>query len=125
MKKITRGISKDFADKFKKCELYKLYEDHKDELLVGVRNNYLNLYYNCDSIAKIKFNKGSIYCEIDKYYISKDKPQKTEPKEICNQYEEIKKQSNKKATPEKKAQSKLVLLNNMNKDSNWFCVDVE
>jgi len=134
-KKITRGISKDFAEAFKQSELYKLYGKHKDELFIGVRNNYLNLYYNCDSIAKIKYKKRDekIYCEIDKYYIDgnhhnskeKEKRYKIEQKEICRQYEVIKKHSNDKATPEKKAQSKLVLLNNENLDSNWFCIDVE
>ena len=44
-KKITRGISKDFAEAFKQSELYKLYREHKAELFIGVRNNYLNLYY--------------------------------------------------------------------------------
>lgn len=134
-KKIIRGISTDFADAFKQTELYKLYEDHKDELFIGVRNNYLNLYYNCDSIAKIKYKKRDkkIDCEIDKYYLDgnhynskdKDKRFKIEPKDICIQYEKIKEYSNKKATTEKKAQSKLVLLNNENSQSNWFCIDVE
>lgn len=130
-KKITRGISKDFAEAFKQSELYKLYGEHKDELFIGVRNNYLNLYYNCDSISKTTFIKGSICCEIDKYYLGRskdigiDKRFKTEPKYICIQYEKIKEYSNKKATSEKKAQSKLVLLNNENLDSNWFCIDVE
>lgn len=134
-KKITRGISNDFAKAFKQSELYKLYREHKDELFIGVRNNYLNLYYNCDSIAKIEYKKRDkkIDCEIDKYYLdgnhynSKDKEKryKIEQKEICKQYEVIKKHSNDKATPEKKAQSKLVLLNNENLDSNWFCIDVE
>lgn len=134
-KKITRGISKDFAEAFKQSELYKLYKEHKDELFIGVRNNYLNLYYNCDRIAKIEYKKRDekIDCEIDKYYLdgnhynSKDKEKryKIEEKEICKQYEVIKKYSNDKATPEKKAQSKLVLLNNENLDSNWFCIDIE
>ncbi len=134
-KKITRGISKDFAEAFKQSELYKLYREHKDELFIGVRNNYLNLYYNCDRIAKIEYKKRDekIDCEIDKYYLdgnhynSKDKEKryKIEEKEICKQYEVIKKYSNDKATPEKKAQSKLVLLNNENLDSNWFCIDIE
>ena len=132
-KKILRGISKDFAEAFRECELYRLYENHKDELLIGVRNNYLNLYYNCDSIAKIKYASGSIYCEIDKYYLDgkhyssqgREKRYKIEQNKICEQYQEIKKHSDDKATPEKKAQSKLVLLNNGNKDSNWFCIDVE
>ncbi len=133
--KITRGISKDFAEAFNKSELYKLWGEHKDELFIGVRNDYLNLYYNCDSIAKIEYKKQDekIDCEIDKYYLdgnhynSKDKEKrlKIELKEIYKQFEVIKKHSNNKATPEKKAQSKLVLLNNENLDSNWFCIDVE
>ncbi|MDP3432800.1 MAG: hypothetical protein Q8T04_07535 [Bacteroidota bacterium] len=134
-KKITRGITKDFAAAFKQSELYKLYGEHKDELFIGVRNNYLNLYYNCDSIDKIEYKKRDrkIVCEIDKYYLDgnhynskeKGKRYKIEQIEICKQYEVIKKHSNAKVTPEKKAQSKLVLLNNNNKESNWFCVDVE
>lgn len=132
-KKITRGITKEFAEAFKQSDLYTLYGKHIDELFIGVRNNYLNLYYNCDSIAKIEYKKrdGKIDCEIDKYYLdgnhynSKEKRSKIEQKEICRQYEVIKKYSNDKATPEKKAQSKLVLLNNENIKSNWFCIDVE
>lgn len=134
-RKITRGISTEFAEAFKRCELYALYQEHKDELFIGVRNDYLNLYYNCDRIVKIKYKKRDkkIDCEIDKYYLdgkhynSKDKEKryKIEQQEICKQYEVIKKHSNDKPTPEKKAQSKLVLLNNQNLDSNWFCIDVE
>jgi hypothetical protein len=132
-RKITRGISKNFADAFKESELYGLYEKHRDELFLGVRNNYLNLYYNCDSIAKITYTNGSIRCEIDKYYLDgkhynskeKEKRSKREQSEICEQFNEIIKHSDAKTTPEKKAQSKLVLLNNGNKDSNWFCIDVE
>jgi len=135
VKKITRGISKDFAEAFKQSELYELCADHKDELLIGIRNNYLNLYYNCDSIAKIEYKKQDkeIVCVIDKYYLNgkhysstdKEKRDLIKQSEICKQYEVIKKHSNAKATTEKKAQSKLVLLNNENKDSNWFCIDVE
>ena len=132
-KKITRGISKDFAKAFKLSELYELYGKHKDELFIGVRNNYINLYYNCDSIAKIKYTNGSISCEIDKYYLDgkhynskeKEKRYKIEPVQICEQYEEIKKISDSNKNSEKKAQSKLALLNNGNKNSNWFCIDVE
>jgi hypothetical protein len=134
-KKITRGISKDFAEAFKQSELYKLYKEHKDELFIGVRNNYLNLYYNCDSIAKIIYKKRDkkIECEIERYYIEgipyergdKKKRCKIDQKEIYKQYKVIKKHSDNKVAPEKKAQSKLVLLNNESIDSNWFCIDVE
>ncbi len=132
-KKTTRGISKKFADEFLKSDLYKFYLKHKYELIVGVRNNYLNLYYNCDSIAKIKYSKGSIVCEIDKYYLdgkhysSKDKEKHyvINQSQIIEQYNDIKNNSNAKATKEKKAQSKLVILNNENPCSNWYCLDVE
>ena len=130
-KKITRGISKEFAEKFKKYELYKLCKRHRDEIFIGVRNNYLNLYYNCDSIAKVENKQGKITCEIDKYYLDgrhytgRDKRKKIAPSDIYNNYKVIKVNSSKKATDEKKSQSKLVLLNNSNNDSEWHCFDVE
>jgi hypothetical protein len=134
-KKIIRGISKDFAEAFKKCELYKLYEKHTEELFIGVRNDYLNLYYNCDSIARIEYKKRfkKIICEIDRFYLNgnhynskqKEKRYRIEQSEICKQYQVIKENSEGKKNFEKQAQSKLVLLNNGNKDSNWFCIDVE
>jgi len=130
-----RGLDDDeFADAFKKSELYQLYEAHKDELFLGVRNNYLNLYYNCDSIARITYKKEekSIVCEIDRYYLDgnphKDKGKKAknlQPGEICKEYEKIKKYSNKRNKEEKKAQSILIINNNKNKSSNWFCIDIE
>lgn len=133
-KKITRGISEEFADEFKNCDLYSLYEQHKDELFIGVRNNYLNLYYNCDSIAKITRSRGKISCEINRYYLKgvlddsivKNKgTEKVTPDYIVKNYDTIKSNSNKRKNYEKKAQSKLVLLNNANNESNWFCIDVE
>mgnify|MGYP005856649477 CR=1 FL=1 len=130
-KKITRRISKEFAEKFRNCKLNNLYKKHRDELLIGVRSNYLNLYFNCDSIAKIEYKQGKVICEIDKYYLDgnhykgSDKKKKIDPSEICKNYQTIKANSNSKATDEKKLQSKLVLLNNDNNDSKWYCFDVE
>jgi hypothetical protein len=40
--KITREIDEEFAEAFKKSELFPLYQSHSDELFIGVRNNYLN-----------------------------------------------------------------------------------
>ncbi len=132
-----RGISEEFATEFRKCKLYELYEKHKDELIIGIRNNYLNLYYNCDSIAKIEYKKTKdskakkIVCEIDKYYLggkhysNKEKRHRIEPEKITEQNKKIKENSDKKSTQEKVAQSKLFILNNSNIDSKWFCIDVE
>jgi hypothetical protein len=133
MKELTRGIDDEFASEFKKSKLFTLYENHKDELFIGVRNDYLNLYYNCDSIAKVvyKKTKGIINCEIDKYYLDghhytdKDKTVKVAPCEICEKYDTIKRNSENRTTPEKKAQSRLVILNNANEKSKWFCIDIE
>jgi len=132
-KKITRGISKAFAKAFAKTDLYKHFLKNKNELILGIRNNYLNLYYNCDSIAKIKYIRGNIICEIDKYYLdgrhykSKDKEKhfQIQPNEIIEQYSNIKNYSEIKISSEKKAQSKLVILNNQNPNSKWFCLDIE
>lgn len=76
--------------------------------------------------------RQKIDCEIDKYYLdgnhynskNKDKRFKIEPKDICIQYEKLKSIAIRKQL-QKKAQSKLVLLNNENSQSNWFCIDVE
>ena len=142
IKKITRGICEEFAKAFKECELYKLYEKNKDELIICIRNDYLNLYYNCDSIAKIKYQKlgKKIVCEIDKYYLDgnhykgKGKRYIIDQNEIVNQYDTIKENSDKKGidensdnegAKEKKAQSQLFILNNSNPESKWFCIDVE
>jgi hypothetical protein len=129
--KITRGISESLAEAFKNCPLNELYLQNKNELLIGVRKNYLNIYYNCDSIAKVELKKGKIICEIDTFYLfgkscpGPDKRLKVDASEICNNYATIKKNSDIKATAEKKAQSKLVILNNNNPDSKWHCIDVE
>jgi hypothetical protein len=133
MKKLTRGIDTEFATKFKESILCTLYENHKDELFIGVRNDYLNIYYNCDSIAKVLYNKKKqiINCEIDKYYLDghhytgKDKRAKVSPDVIFEKYDTIKQNIENSPKPEKKAQSKLVILNNANKESKWFCIDVE
>lgn len=129
-----REIKQDFAEAFKKTELFELYRKHQDELFLGVRDNYLSLYYNCDSIAKIKFPyRKSIVYEIDKYYLdgthyksgSIEKRYRVSDKDLCDKYEKIKINSISKTSNEKKAQSQLVIQNNSNPDSNWFCIDIE
>lgn len=130
-KKLKRGISEEFAKAFKQTKLYTLYRENKDDIIIGIRNNYLNLYYNCDSIARVNFpyNK-QIKSRINNYYLSGDdrkspKELTLTPNEISDNFETIKQNSNKRLTPEKNAQSKLFVLNNQNKDSNWFCIDIE
>jgi hypothetical protein len=127
-KKLTRGIDKEFAEAFKQSELFDLYEEYKDELFIGVRNNYLNLYYNCLSVAKVEYKRRKLICETSEKYLygtDNSKYIKMSPCNIYNNYATIKGNIDRKSTPEKKAQSKLVILNNANESSKWFCTDVE
>jgi hypothetical protein len=128
LKKLTRGIHEDFAEAFRQSGLFTLYKKHKKELFIGVRNNYLNLYYNCDSVAKIDYKKGVIICQTSRNYLYGTGIREhinISPRDICKNYAKIKENIAGRSTPEKKAQSKLVILNNANKRSNWFCVDIE
>ncbi|MDC7234224.1 MAG: hypothetical protein PQJ58_13400 [Spirochaetales bacterium] len=136
-KKIIRGISEDFAEAFKCSILYRLYREHEDEIIIGIRNDYLNMYYNSDSIAKIEYinpkgnDKKRIVCEIDEYYLygsnsnKENKRVRVDPVEIYNKYPTIKELSKKKKKNEKITQSLLVLNNNRNQESNWYCLDIE
>lgn len=133
MSKSMRGIN--FAEKFKASCLYKeLYLNHRDELFLAVRNDYLNIYYNNISIAKVSFTQsGQIRCEINEYYFTgiSNSPTVTlcSEKEIAErliaQYETIKCNSEKKTNEEKKSQAQLFIKNNRNRLSEWYCTDVE
>lgn len=118
--------------------MYKLYKEHEKELIIGVRNNYINIYYNCNSIAKVFYTKkNKIRCAIASYFLPDDFDYQSDEvilnneedvqKYIVKRYNEIKKlcESQGKNIDEKIAQQKLFMLNNNNPDSNWFCFDVE
>jgi len=119
-----RGIDDDFAEAFKKNELYKLYKEHKDELFLGVRNNYLNLYYDCGSVVKIEYKNKKFFYDISESYLDK-KYEDVTPRVICDNYKKIKEKIIEYRGIEGKAQSKLVYLNNNSEYSKWFCVDIE
>ncbi len=118
------SIDEDFADSFKDSRFYKdIYDKHKDEVIIGVRDSFINLYYNCDSIAKIEVDNPEV-AKIDKYYTNKEKDHLTED-EIVQYYDIIKENSNKKNKHEKQAQQRLFIDNNNNPSSEWYCIDVE
>lgn len=118
------SIDKDFADSFKGSRFYKdIYDKHKDEVIIGVRDGFINLYLNCDSIAKIDVSNPK-ECEIDPYYTNDNKRKLTED-EIVQYYDIIKANSIKRCKYEKQSQQRLYIDNNNNKSSEWFCIDVE
>ena len=121
-----RGTSIDdaFAKLFKKSKFYtEIYSKHKDEVIIGVRDGYINLYYNCDSIAKIEVESPKL-CKIDSYYTNGEKGILTED-EMLKYFDTIKDNSDKRNKLEKQAQQRLFIDNNNNPESAWFCIDVE
>lgn len=123
-----RGVDTNFAARFKQSDFYqKVYIEHKDEIIVGVRDGHINLYHNCNNIAKISCNTRHLKGEISTYYtdgISGDR-KSISGHDLAERYEYIKEQSNKRGTCEKKAQARLFIENNSNPDSEWFCIDIE
>ena len=118
------SINKKFANLFKQSKFYtEIYTKHKNEVIIGVRDGFINLYYNCDSIAKIDVNNPKV-CKIDSYYTNKEKNILTED-EMVYYYDTIKKNSNKRNKQEKQAEQRLFMDNNNNPSSEWFCLDVE
>lgn len=137
-KKSFRGncINKDFVSRFKESRIFsELYQKHRDELVLAVRNSYINLYYNCDSIAKIYANpnqgaKGfKVY--INSYYVEGKSDNSTsklitiDETELINKFDLITANSDRRKKTEKQAQEKLFIANNSNASSNWYCIDLE
>ncbi len=122
------GIDQNFVDKFKASDFYKeIYVKHKDNIIIGVRDGYINLYYNCDSIAKISCNTRSLKGEISPYYINNERGNRKNisESEIVQYYEDIKRRSDDRKKLEKQAQARLFIENNNNPNSEWFCIDIE
>ncbi|MBO7572265.1 MAG: hypothetical protein J6T48_08950 [Bacteroidales bacterium] len=121
-----RGTSIDekFAKSFKESLFFKkIYKEHKNEIIIGVRDSYINLYYNCDSIALIDVSNPK-KCETNSYYTNNGKKCLTDV-EFKNYYDTIKANSNKRDKLEKQAQQRLFIDNNNNSLSDWYCIDVE
>lgn len=120
------GISEEFAERFRKSMFYTMYQKYKNELIIGVRGDYLNLYYNCDSIARIQANNKEMKASIANRYLGKAEGYvDISPDELFYNYNSIKEISDKRNKLEKQAQQRLFLDNNLNESSDWFCLDLE
>lgn len=133
-KTINRGISSNLIEAFKHSPIFRLYLEHSNELLICIRNNYLNVYYHLNNIAEIRLNgEKNISCAIlPKFLRQKGKKniilnEEQIQSQIIERYEDIKRiiQCKENSTYEKIVQQKLFLQNNANPSSKWFCVDVE
>ncbi|MBQ6751529.1 MAG: hypothetical protein IJR02_12300 [Bacteroidaceae bacterium] len=132
-KTLNRGVSAALIDAFKHSPVYALYLQHPDELLIGVRNNYLNVYYRLNNIAEVRLAGDSISCGIHPYFLRRNEKGNVVltgneiELYITDRYEAIKHlvENKKTTTMEKVAQQMLVMQNNASPLSKWFCVDVE
>ena len=135
-KKLIRGLNNKGLKEFKESKWFDFYKKHRNELFLGIRNNYINIYYKGMSIAKIKspFTRASI---ADRYryknFKEKNKYNLIEYQEFEQKYENIIKPQVEKHIKEnklweKEVQQKLILKNNKNckeNISNWLCIDME
>lgn len=125
-----RGITASFAEAVKKHPVYKeFYLRHKDKVIVGIRDNSIELYYNCDLISEFRVKGKEVIVEINSYYLGL--PQKGKVMidpikyDMSSTYCTITEISDKRAKREKQSQERLYIANNSNDLSNWFCIDVE
>ncbi len=117
-------LTEDFAKKFRESKYYTdIYLPNKDKIIIGIRDGYINLYYNCDSLAKINIEHNPrMKATINEYYLGKSS---VNANELAKDFTIAMNNSDKRHKEEKQAQSALYINNNQNLDSNWFCIDVE
>ncbi len=126
MAKIIRGISGSFAEKFTLSEIGRFYFEHRNELFLGVRNEYVNLYYKSASIAKITLVSGELRCEIACKYLNPDANpgyQRMRQSELIDIYHTIKNNIDIFYSPaEKSAQQKVCHMHGFNALNILFCL---
>ena len=132
---LMRGLDEKHLKKFKESEVgwFDFYKKYKKEIFLGIRNNYINLYYKGMNIAKIQgnFNNARISNKyVNKNYKGKSKEISITYDDFNKKYEnvikpEVIKHINKNKLWEKSTQQSLILKNNQNKNSNWICIDME
>ena len=129
-KKITRGVSDKFTAAFVTSPLYDLYKSNQKDLFLGIRNGYVNLYYNAASVCKVTYDsrKNKLNCiTANKYFgINRTGYITISTEELKVKYKKIISTiKDHYSHDEKTAQQLLVCKNNSNKKSKWFCIDIE
>ncbi|MEI6132575.1 MAG: hypothetical protein WCQ41_07115 [Bacillota bacterium] len=129
MSKINRGLEKGTLNLLAGSKLLDLLKSDK-ELFLGIRNNYFNVYFMGASIGKGFVNRKNQTLKIANKYLNSSLASGYSDitvayliKNLSSIKNEVKKFQVKKF--EKIAQQKLVINNNLNPDSEWYCVDME
>lgn len=135
-RKLMRGLDEKQLNEFKDSKWFEFYKRHQDELFLGIRNNYVNIYYKGMNIAKLQvsFNEATISNRyMYKNFKGKSEYQTISFDEFKEKYKsvikpEVEKHIEKNQLWEKETQQALILKNNMNcknNKSNWVCIDME
>lgn len=124
-----RELNDKIINKWQTSKVKDFYEDNKDELFIGIRHNYINLYYHGASISRIESSRTGLRFKIANKYLNHENEsgyQEISLENLKSKYNDIKQNINKYfSSSEKKAQQILVLNNNRNLKSNWYCIDIE
>lgn len=104
-----------------------MYKKHTDELFIGVRDGYINIYYKCASIAEFEDKRGELLGDFSAAYCGQNGTIKITETGFERNYDVIKQmvESVDANKYEKISQELLVLDNNNNPKSKWYCLDVE
>lgn len=128
-----RGIKdcEAFAQKFEEAGFLEFYRKHQEDLIIGVREGFINLYYNCYRLSKIEERKKAPLCGIINcnHFIqnknSKGKEITISASELDYHYDLLKSISDAaNVFDASKALSKLYIENNQNPLSQWHCIDI-
>ena len=123
-----RGLSEKFITAWDESELKDFYEEHKNELFIGIRDEYINIYYKCASISKISLTSNGFKYEIANRYLNCDaeKGRQTITFDcLKSEYNQIKKNVDHIQSAEKISQQIFAQNINKNKNSKWQCIDIE
>lgn len=103
------------------------YETHRKELFLGIRLNYINLYYHGARISKIELKKGNLSGSVNPKYIGQkgDDPIGITPQWL-EPFETVKKRIDTTyLLGEKETQHEMAVNTNLSDLSEWYCVDIE
>lgn len=126
-----RHITKEFAEVVVCNPVYQaFYGKHPQDVIVGIRSEYINLYHCGNSIAKITVNRDKATAIVNDYFktgIHNGHYSKIQEDDgdLDSAYVIFAKRSLEGGKDEKQAQERLFIDNNNNPDSNWYCIDVE
>ena len=126
MEELCRGLDDNEIKEFSKSEWFDFYENYKDkdELFLAFRKNYINIYYKGEPIVLLETKDNFKTAIISKNYLDTNE-NRLDFDKFQGKYETIKTYIDNMNDKEREVQQDLIYRNNLNRKSNWVCVDME